>query len=202
MPTGYTSDIYEGKDITFRDFALQCARAFGALIEMRDHPMDAPIPDEFKPSDYHQRKLTDARNVLAAAQGWSDEVAERLAHEDYMARNRAWTDRRDAALEREVRYNAMLAKVEAWQPPTEQHVELKSFMVQQITESMKFDCSMTYDEEPLPLTGDEYRRATMARALKDIDYHTEQYAQDVERAEQRTRWVKALRESLEGVNAG
>ena len=44
MPTGYTYDLYDGKDIEFPDFVMKCARAFGALIEIRDDPMDAAIP--------------------------------------------------------------------------------------------------------------------------------------------------------------
>jgi hypothetical protein len=32
MPTGYTSAIADG--IEFKDFALRCARAFGALVEL------------------------------------------------------------------------------------------------------------------------------------------------------------------------
>ncbi len=27
MPTGYTTDIYNGKKVAFKDFALNCARA-------------------------------------------------------------------------------------------------------------------------------------------------------------------------------
>ena len=45
MPTGYTAGILEGE--TFEQYALQCAKAFGALVMMRDEPSDAPIPDQF-----------------------------------------------------------------------------------------------------------------------------------------------------------
>ena len=34
MPTGYTAALYEGKNQTFKEFATQCARAFGACIDM------------------------------------------------------------------------------------------------------------------------------------------------------------------------
>ena len=40
MPTGYTTDIYNGKDVTFKDFALKCARAFGACIHQREDNID------------------------------------------------------------------------------------------------------------------------------------------------------------------
>jgi len=39
MPSGFTSDIYDGKKITFKDFTLKCARAFGACIHLRDDPI-------------------------------------------------------------------------------------------------------------------------------------------------------------------
>lgn len=45
MPTGYTAAIKYG--ITFKEFALDCARNFGACISMRDEPRETPIPDEF-----------------------------------------------------------------------------------------------------------------------------------------------------------
>lgn len=50
MPTGYTYPVCEGKITEFPDFALSCARAFGALISMREEPMDAPLPDEIAAS--------------------------------------------------------------------------------------------------------------------------------------------------------
>ena len=36
MATGYTMDIYDGKNVSFEDFCLSCARAFGACILQRD----------------------------------------------------------------------------------------------------------------------------------------------------------------------
>ncbi len=65
MPTGYTADIAKG--ITFQQYAWSCARAFGALVMMRDEPSDAPIPEAFTPSDYHVKALAEARAKLAGA---------------------------------------------------------------------------------------------------------------------------------------
>lgn len=62
MPTGYTAAIADG--ISFTNYAMGCARAFGALIEMRDEPSDAPIPEEFKPSTYHLEELQKAQKKL------------------------------------------------------------------------------------------------------------------------------------------
>ena len=54
MPTGYTSKIKD--DITFEQYAMGCARAFDALIDMRDEASDALIPEELTPSNYHEQK--------------------------------------------------------------------------------------------------------------------------------------------------
>lgn len=36
MPTGYTADIKDGID--FKTYAMNCARAFGACVMLRDEP--------------------------------------------------------------------------------------------------------------------------------------------------------------------
>ncbi len=53
MPTGYTQAIVDNPNLSFKSFVLQCSRAFGALVTMRDDDNNAPIPDEIKPDDYH-----------------------------------------------------------------------------------------------------------------------------------------------------
>lgn len=65
MPTGYTAAIADGID--FKTYALSCARAFGALVEMRDEPANAPIPEEFKPSSYYVTSLASAREEVVLA---------------------------------------------------------------------------------------------------------------------------------------
>lgn len=76
MPTGYTAKLHNGEEQTFPEFVMSCARAFGALITMRDDPADAEIPDEFKPSDYHVRELEKARERLSEVEGWTfDQVS-------------------------------------------------------------------------------------------------------------------------------
>lgn len=62
MPTGYTAAIKDG--ITFQEYALSCARAFGALISMREESSDAPIPDALEMSPYYQTSYDEAREAL------------------------------------------------------------------------------------------------------------------------------------------
>ena len=65
MPSGYTSDIYNGKEVTFKDFALGCARAFGACVMQRDDPADEK-PKIMPEESYHARRVLSYRRAKKA----------------------------------------------------------------------------------------------------------------------------------------
>ena len=122
MPTGYTADVQDGKITEFSEFALQCARAFGALIMMRDEPMGATIPDEFKPDSYYIKALADAREELAKVRALSLAECKEEAKKLYEKQVQERDDRLERHRVEGARYRAMLAKVNAWQPPTPDHI--------------------------------------------------------------------------------
>ncbi len=196
MATGYTGIIGE-KDVTFEEFALRCARNFGALILMRDQPLDAPIPAKFVPSDHHEKRITEAKARLLKVQTRSE--AETVAE---------MKERRERALARTIeandraerlrgRYEALVAAAEAWQPPTPEHEGLKAFMLKQLRSSIDWDCRPAEaprgENDP-----DAYNRAEVDAALEDLRYHTEKHAEELARTDERNAWVRALRESLGG----
>jgi len=196
MPTGYTADVQSGKVTTFPEFALQCARAFGALVLMREDPANAPIPNEFKPSDYHIKALDDAREKLAALSAMSSAERDEASSKDNAEKLASWEKYEAEKAEHKQRYEAMLAKVEAWEPPTPDHTNLKIFMTQQITKSISFDCGFARPK-PTPATTDDWFAAAVKQASWDVSYHTKENAKEIERANGRTEWVRALRQSLE-----
>lgn len=51
----------DNENFTFPEFAMRCARNFGALIMMRDEPLDAPIPEKFEPSGYYKKEYEKAK---------------------------------------------------------------------------------------------------------------------------------------------
>ena len=196
MPTGYTHTLYEGGQQTFPEFALNCARNFGALIELRDSP-EAEIPERFEPSSYHREKLEESENNLRRWQEMSDD---KVAADLRQTQEAAFAARKKiirTAEERQVRYEEMLDEVETWTPPTSEHQGLKDFMTQQLTESIRYDCSTTYLPEPPPDDVEGWRQDRLDHARKEVAYHAEQYQRECERAEERTSWVQALMESLD-----
>lgn len=195
MPTGYTATIKD--DITFEEFTLGCARAFGALIMMRDEPSSAPIPERFEPSDYNLKQLAKAGDRLAELEALTAEQCEQRAAEQYLSDEQSRLDHKQEMLDLRAKYAAMLDRVRVWIAPSKEHGGLKEFMIKQIEESIDFDCAYTHYDEPTPrLSGVDWLDAQKALVLKDIEYHKAANAKEVERTEQRNEWLRLLRESL------
>jgi len=195
MPTGYTSVLYDGKEQTFVEFVMQCARAFGACIEMRDDPWDKPIPDEFPHDDYHDRQLVDARKELKEAKRITLAEAEKQAAEAYDAAvksHREEDNRRNAIRER---YTNMLDQVNRWAPPTPEHKGLKEFMIQQLTDSIDWDCK-TYSTFPKKESGREWLAEHLEQCKRSVEYHEKESQKERQRTEERNRWIRELRRSL------
>jgi hypothetical protein len=196
MPTGYTAGVADGKVTTFKEFALECARNFGALIMMQDDPLGTPIP-EFEPSDYHSNALRDARNELDRLSQMTDAEVKAACLDEYTKELAYWEKCQAENAVKRQRYLSMLKKVESWTPPTSDHDGMKNFMLQQLTDSMKWDCP---DKPILPKPSMElpskWKAAKIAAAEHSIDYHTKNHAEEVLRTNERNDWVKALKESL------
>jgi hypothetical protein len=200
MPTGYTAKLYDGEQVTFPDFVMQCARAFGALIDMRDEPMDAPVPEEFEPSPFYREQHEAAKARIAEVSAWDDATADQQAQAAY-DREVAEVAEHDAkARERKACYGAMLAQVQAWQPPTPDHAGLKDFMTDQLEKSIDIDAKewreYSFWDAPERLSGTAYRQRELESARADATRAVKHMDEETERARRRTEWVRALRASL------
>jgi hypothetical protein len=193
MPTGYTDPVQSGKITEFPEFAFNCARAFGALVMLRDDH-NAPIPDKFEPSNYHAKALQEAHAALARLSAMSREQADAAAADEFAAAMANHATNVQRCRDDRKRYQAMLDKVLAWQPPTEHHAGLKTFMIEQLTESIKFDCNEY--EAPQQQPGREWLQSRLEMAHRDIAYHSKEHTAEVQRAAERTEWIKQLRASL------
>jgi hypothetical protein len=197
MPSGYTEAIAKG--ISFKEFAMSCAKAFGACVSMRDDPADAEIP-EFKPSEYHVAELKRAKAALAKLKRMTAYQASKAAKTDYEEDVRSYERRLAEKKKLRDKYSAMIKKVSVWTPPSSEHLELKKFMLEQLSSSIDFDCDTRYMDKPVKLSGDAWLGAQIKDAYRDIDYHTKEQAEELERVNGRNNWVKLLRESLKGVH--
>ncbi len=198
MPTGYTARIADG--VTFKEYALGCARAFGALVTMRDEPRDAPIPEKFGVSTYHADEIDKARAGLTELSSLSLAEAQIRAdaaklkdleyHERAIANNKVLRGK----------YEAMLAQAEAYVSPSSEHDEYRQFMISQIQESIEFDCGGDYHQRQIAqlesVTGREWIDSERESLESGLEYHRRELKKEEERAAERSVWVKQLMESL------
>lgn len=195
MPTGYTASVQDGSITDFSVFAMRCARAFGALVMMRDEPHDASIPTEFLPSTYNAEALVKAQAEIRRLEAMTEDEIQAAASKDFADRTVSWENLKKERMEHRARYNAMLEKVLLWTPPSDDHQELKKFMIQQLQESIRFDCSAECPPPVQVASRDWYAKAVMA-AQHDLIYHAEADKKERERTAARNKWVADLRASL------
>ena len=199
MPTGYTAKLCNGEQ-SFKDFALQCARAFGATIAMRDDPSDNDIPERFEPSTYHKDELDKTEKHLKAIEKMTAKQLDAAAEKEYLKAKSRAENKLLKERETQQRLIAMQDSVSNWQPPTGEHQGLKDFMLEQLETTIKFDGDTSYSERELQsltkLSGEEWKQKELRAARKRIAYHTKEWGLELERTENRNLWVAELRESL------
>lgn len=194
MPTGYTAGVQDGSITEFKDFAMQCARTFGALVMMRDDPMDSPIP-KFEPhTSYHDKAEAEARALLIELDAMTVDTLSKRWNAEREESMQRWEESEAKRKEQRARYEAMLVQVYAWNPPTSDHTGLKDFMVKQLEESIEFDARPW--PPPVMESPSNWFTRKKVEAERDIAYHVAERKKEIERTEGRNQWVKQLRDSL------
>ena len=190
MPTGYTAILDENPDATFEQFALRCARAFGALITMRDDPLDAEIPEVIEPDYSYLDRLNDEIENLRWLSCMS--YAERIAYgEEEIAKRKQEIEADTAKTRRQIAaYDKMAEAVEAWQPPSELE-SFREFMLSQLQTGRPFEAE--YDKR---LNSLEVWEDDVLTSMKVIKRYRDSWAEEQRRADESTAWLKALRDAL------
>jgi hypothetical protein len=190
VPTGHNSKLYNGEEVTFSDWLLGIARSF----VMHDYGADEPLVEEFKLSSYYVERLAKARNRVDEVLAWSEEMAEREAQASYDQALAEWEHHQAEMRALSGRYMSMMYKIEAWEPPTEEHQALKEYAIGQLRSGLDNDC-FSYDK-PQKLTGEDFKHQELTEALNSSRRLEDEVESERENAERKTQWVKKLRESL------
>lgn len=195
MPTGYTAKLME-EGQTFPEFAMLCARAFGALVELRDNDMDAPIPENLPLSDYHVKALASANQELARLDAMTPQEREAFG----VAKKAESLKSAQIGLEKENRENEridkMVSEVSAWVPPSRDHEGMKSFMLEQLTISRNGGYYANRIEELNVKTPISFWDDARTSAKWSVEYHAKHQREEIDRNTSRNNWLKQLRASL------
>ena len=197
MPTGYTYDVEEGKITTLEEFASSCARAF--LIQARDSnekDLRKLVAADESGIAYYEKRIVEADKVLLELESYSEEDWKKAYDAEIAAKRRRQDDWDAEKLRKKIRYENMLLKVMDWEPPTDKHVEMKSFMIKQLQDSISFDCKV-WPRSPDPDYKD-WKKYKYERALNDIEYAIKELNGVKARKNDYVQWVEDLLESVKG----
>jgi hypothetical protein len=144
-----------------------------------------------EPTDYHIKAIEETHAKIKTWSTMTKEEKLDSSRVELVDRMNEYNERKVAG---EEKYKSMIAKVEEWEPPTSDHEGLKSFMLSQLRESIRFDCS-PFD---VPTEADVAKHANskMGKLKDSIAYHEKEHAKEVERCNNRNEWKSALVESI------
>ena len=199
MPTGYTYSVQNGEVTELKEFMLSCAKGFGAFIHMRDDGISSDIKYR-EVGEYYSRRLENTKREFEEFKLLSDEEIQKQLDESYERRIKEQKEGLKRFDEQKQRYLDMIDKVKEWIPPTEDHIKLKEFALEQLNSSLEFDCSDSsrnyYLQEPFKDTVEEYRVYKIKSYLKDLEYYSKSYRDELESVEKANKWIRDLIESL------
>lgn len=199
MPTGYTYSVQNGEVTELKEFMLSCAKGVGAFIHMRDDGTSSGIKYR-EVGEYYLRRLENTKREFEEFKLLSDEEIQKQLDESYERRVKEQKEGLKRFDEQKQRYLDMIDKVKEWMPPTEDHVKLKEFALEQLNGSLEFDCSDSsrnyYLQEPVKDTVEEYKSYKIKSYLKDLEYYSKRYRDELESVEKANKWIRDLIESL------
>lgn len=199
MPTGYTAGILNNEINTFEEFAMECAKAFGACITLRDNP-NSDIPEKFEYDTYYLDALNKAKKEFEKLRCLNDDEIKIAAETDYRQRLNFWEERQERKRKDKIKLQALLNEVLDWVPPTEDHTKLKFFMIDQLEKTISFDCDNSYDKKPVEELPFTWWKKKIDDLLNNITRYTEEHKAEIKRVDNRNKWLKELRESLKREN--
>jgi hypothetical protein len=193
MANGYTHPVLEG--CSFEEYVWGCARAVGPFISQRDDPMDAPPVLEEQVDEYYTDALNDAIRDEAAVKARTPEDWQ-AEYEQYCQRRVSSTLEMSLdARTKQARYQAMLERVRAWQPPSKDHQPLKQLMDQMLVDSMQHDFRQPGPAEP-PVPLEEFRQMALEMAARGVEWARARLTEEQKRVEFNNRYKKQLLESV------
>lgn len=197
--TGYTEIVAKNDNVSLEDFAMRCARAFGALVQFRDEPLSAPVPDVIEPDnsiylERYNRAKAEFENFLQNPP--TDDELEK-EYEKYVKRQNEEVEKENERrrLLRK-RYTAMLSKVYAWKPANaEAYKGLRDFMIKQLRDSIEWECKpydITYIRKSDYIS---YRRSGKLYEDRMKEAYNS-YTRSAASAKRCNDWLQGLRKSL------
>lgn len=163
MPTGYTAKVQDGTCEKLQDFIWSCACAFIPYYDSPDYIKY--YQDELDKAKFRLKELLDMtrKQAIKFSEKRKQEII-RQSTKTIAEKNKQYE-----------RYCSMLNQIKFWEPPTPEHVELKEFMIKQLTDSIKYDCNCEYEVQHIDKARHADKLYYWDRAVDDTTRDIEYY---------------------------
>ena len=168
-------------------------------MHMREDNNNAEIRHR-EVSNYHLEQLDRVKEEFEKYEKFTDKEIQEAIDKSYEQSLKDQKDGLKRFEEGKQRYLDMLEKVENWEVPTEEHNNLKKFAIEQLESSLDFDYSDSmkkyYLQEPVKDNIEGYKKYKIKAYLKDIEYHSKGYREEIEGVEKNNIWIDNLIDSF------
>jgi hypothetical protein len=166
---------------------------------MRDDSLDKII-EPMEASDYHLKALNKAKEEYDKLLKTNDKDIQKKLDDDYERNVKGNKEGLIKFDQQKQNYLNMLAKVKNWKIPTDEHKKLKEFAIEQLENSIDFDCSDDireyYIQDIHKNTVESYKTWKLDSLLKDIERHSREYREECEKVSECNKWIENLVNSL------
>lgn len=205
MATGLTEGGAEGTVTELPEFAMLVSEFFDSprmpSVE-RQSASGFIVANTVEPDvEFYTKSLQSDAAELKEVASWDAPAAESKANTRHLEWLKDYLQAVQSQREIKKRYEAMLAQVEVWEPPTQQE-ELKRYMGKQLTDSMERDTyylrgdPLSHPQRPQRMSGEEYKQVTLESIALQIDVHTGHVVERLAHASAANQSARELADSL------
>lgn len=193
MATGYTYRVIE-EDQSFEDFALHCMTAFGACIEQRDS--NDIKPKLRKIDTYHYDKIKETAKKLSDFLDKSDEDIQKEIDNQYQKDVEYYESKKEKDAKIKTKLLEFKERIYKLNFPEGDYNQYKKFMLEQIDETIKFDCSGRFYNKPVKPSLNEYKNSKIGSYEHRINYHKDAWEKHQKNVEASNNWIKGAAKAI------
>jgi len=217
MASGLTAGIEDG--MSFEEFAKNCMLQFGACYYLRDTPNKEINLDDIKVDSYYfddlNKTLDEIEDIEAAIDIFNNNVIEYYTIElskeikdSIKYYEKCISDKKSL----KINYENMLKEIEKFNN-IEETKNFKEFMITQITDSIRWDCTPGYEEKELEnlkikLTKLEtepkefiskYLNNTLTRVKQNLDNTVKDINRSIKQIYENKSWIREVFTEIDNV---
>jgi hypothetical protein len=190
MPTSYTYALLE-KNVSFKEFAISCTRAFGALINFRDEPFNKIILT-IPLDSYHTKEVIENEKKLKDFKDKTQAKKIEWAAEKILKNKKSALERLKEIQKENKVFEDMLVQVKSWIPPSKDHVNFKEFMTEQLEVSISNTKYYENDLTSVETSIAEVIKTHIEYLEENIKYHKENEQKEINRQKINQLWVDQI----------